>query len=84
MTMVICSDEQYGNEVVLPGGVAARCERAVWDTAEKPFPLSPDECWYLLQGWSVRPVGDLTQLEVLQLPGRPEGSSDSWLTLYQV
>jgi len=84
MTMIMPSQTELSLEVELPGGVVGMAIRAVWDAAEKPFPLSPLECFYLMQGWSVRPAGDLTQSEVLQLPGRPEGSSESFLTLYQI
>ena len=59
MTMIMPSQTELSLEVELPGGVVGMAIRAVWDAAEKPFPLSPLECFYLMQGWSVRPAGDL-------------------------
>jgi len=67
------------DEVELPGGVKARVEYAVFDDRQAPFPLSPIECWYLVQGWAVKPKAPLSQDDQLDLPGRLEGSSNSYL-----
>jgi hypothetical protein len=66
-------------EVELAGGVKARVEYAVFDDRQAPFPLSPIECWYLVQGWAVKPAGTLSLEDQLDLPGRLEGSSHSYL-----
>ncbi len=54
---------------------------AVWP-AGKPFPLTPLEAWYVLQGWEVAPVGGITQEQVLAMPGRIEGGA-GWIWLWQ-
>jgi hypothetical protein len=67
-------------EVELAGGVRARVAYAVFDDRQVPFPLSPMECWYLVQGWAVKPAADTLSLDdQVDLPGRLEGSSSSYL-----
>lgn len=63
----------------LPGGVKARVEYAVYDDRQVRFPLSPLECWYLVQGWAIKPANPLTQKDQLDLPGRLEGSAETYL-----
>jgi hypothetical protein len=66
-------------EVELAGRVKARVEYAVFDDRKAPFQLSPIECWYLVQGWAVKPTASLSQRDQLELPGRLEGSSGDYL-----
>ena len=61
-------------------------ERAVeyaglWPS-DKPFPLTPLEAWYVLQGWAVRPAAGLPMDTLLALPGKIEGG-DGWVWLWQ-
>jgi hypothetical protein len=37
------------------------------------------ECWYLVQGWAVKPAASLSLEDQLELPGRLEGSSGTYL-----
>ena len=66
-------------DVESPGGVRARMEYTVYDGRQTPFPLSPMECWYLVQGWEVKLAVSLSQADQLDLPGRLEGSSNTYL-----
>jgi hypothetical protein len=50
--------------------------------ADKPFPLTPLEAWYVMQGYTVKPAASITLEEFLQLPGKIEGS-DQGLCLWQ-
>ncbi len=50
--------------------------------ADKPFPLTPLEAWYVLQGWEVKPAAGLTFDQLNALPGKMEGGS-GWLWLWQ-
>ena len=38
----------------LPAEIDARIEYPVWPD-DKPFPLTPLEAWYVMQGYAVRP-----------------------------
>ena len=46
----------------------------VWP-ADKPFPLTPLEAWYVLQGWEVEPVGGITSEQAGALPGKVEAGA---------
>ncbi len=52
---------------------------------DRPFPLTPLEAWYVLQGWAVQPAGGLTTDQLHALPGKIEGDpgEDSWVWLWQ-
>ena len=52
---------------------------------DQPFPLTPIEAWYVLQGWAVKPAAGLTRDQLLALPGKIEGhfGDDSWVWLWQ-
>jgi hypothetical protein len=51
----------------------------VWPES-KPFPLTPLEAWYVLQGWAVKPKAGLTLDQALDLPGKVEfGDGYVWL-----
>ena len=54
---------------------------AIW-AAGKPFPLTPLEAWYVLQGWEVKPAGGLTGDQVGEMPGKIEGGN-GWVRLWQ-
>jgi hypothetical protein len=52
--------------------------------AEKPFPLTPLEAWYVLQGYAVRPAAGMTQDQLYAMPGRVEGGvggPSGWIVL---
>jgi hypothetical protein len=51
--------------------------------ADKLFPLTPLEAWYVLQGFTVKPAASFTFEEFLQFPGMIEGGPDG-LCLRQV
>ena len=61
--------------------VERRVENPVWPTDE-PFPLTPMEAWYILQGWAVKPKAALTMETFLELPGKVE-IGDGWVRLWQ-
>ena len=44
--------------------------------ADKPFPLTPLEAWYVMQGFTVKPAATFTLDEFMQLPGDLEGGPD--------
>ncbi len=50
--------------------------------ADKPFPLTQLEAWYVLQGWEVKPAAGLTSDQLDALPGKIEGGN-GWLWLWQ-
>ena len=52
-----------------------------WPT-DKPFPLTPLEAWYVMQGWEVKPAAGLTFDQFNELPGKIEGG-DGWVCLWQ-
>ena len=41
--------------------------------ADKPFPLTPLEAWYVMQGYTVKPAATMTFDDFMQLPGSLEG-----------
>ncbi len=43
-----------------------------WPT-DKPFPLTPLEAWYVMQGFTVKPAATFTLDEFMQFPGDLEG-----------
>ena len=45
---------------------------SLWPT-HKPFPLTPLEAWYLLQGFTVTPAANLSLEEILYLHARIAG-----------
>ena len=49
----------------------------------KPFPLTPLEAWYVMQGWEVKPVAGITGTQIAYvMPGKIEGGN-GWLQLWQ-
>ena len=51
--------------------------------SDKPFPLTPMEAWYVLQGYSVRPRNAQITVEMLDdLPGKLE-LSNGYLMLWR-
>jgi len=50
--------------------------------ADKPFPLTPLEAWYVLQGWQVSPANGITIEQINELPGKIEGDG-GWVWLWQ-
>ena len=61
--------------------VDCRREYPVWPS-DKPFPLTPLEAWYVLQGWSVKPKQEVSMDEFLELPGKLE-YSHGYVMLWQ-
>lgn len=61
--------------------VERRVEYPVWP-AGKPFPLTPLEAWYVLQGWAVRPAAGISMEVFLEMPGKVE-IGDGWFRLWQ-
>ena len=59
------SDTSLHREVERHGGLPT------WP-ADQPFPLTPLECWYLMQGWKVRPKVVITRETFDALPPRLE------------
>lgn len=55
--------------------VDRKVDYPVWP-ADKAFPLTPLEAWYVLQGWSVQPKQALSMDEFLDLPGMLEFADD--------
>jgi hypothetical protein len=51
--------------------------------ADKPFPLTPLEAWYVMQGYTVKPAAKIPLEDFLLLPGQIEGS-DEGLCLRQM
>ncbi len=51
--------------------------------ADTPFPLTPLEAWYVMQGLTVKPAARITFEAFMQLPGLLEGGPDG-LCLRQV
>ncbi len=62
-------------------GVVRRRVYPTWPT-DKPFPLTPLEAWYVMQGWEVKPAAGLTFDQFNELPGKIEGG-DGWVCLWQ-
>ncbi len=44
--------------------------------ADTPFPLTPLEAWYVMQGYTVKPAAGITLEEMLQMPGKIEGGAE--------
>lgn len=59
-----------------------RYEVATWP-ADQPFPLTPLECWYIMQGWAVRPKERMSLDVYHELPGRGLEMLDGYLVLRQ-
>ncbi len=55
--------------------------KGIWP-AGRPFPLTPIEAWYVLQGWAVQPAGGISGEQVGAMPGKIEGG-DGWVWLWQ-
>lgn len=53
----------------------------IWP-ADRPFPLTPLEAWYLVQGWDVAPAAGIALDQVADLPGRFEGGA-GWVVLWR-
>jgi len=62
--------------------VARREEYANFWPEEEPFPLTPMEAWYLLQGWAVKPAAGLSMEQYMKLPGKLE-YVDGYVLLWQ-
>jgi len=43
--------------------------------SDQPFPFTPLEAWWILQGYAVKPQADLTMDQFDQLPGKIERSN---------
>ncbi len=59
-------------------------EGQIWP-ADKPFPLTPLEACYVLQGYCVETIGGFTTEQLLEMPGHIEGGGkgpDGWLVLW--
>lgn len=41
--------------------------------ADKPFPLTPMEAWYVMQGYVVQPAGGFTTDQLFEMAGSLEG-----------
>ena len=50
--------------------------------ADQPFPLTPLEAWYVLQGWEVAPAAGMTLAQAMALPGKVEAGG-GWVRLWQ-
>jgi hypothetical protein len=61
--------------------VDRRRDSMVWP-ADRPFPLTPQEAWWVMQGYAVRPKAELTMEAFLALPGQLE-LSDGYVMLRQ-
>jgi len=48
----------------------------------KPFPLTPLETWYVLQGWEVVPAAGMTFEQADALPSKVEAGA-GWVRLWQ-
>lgn len=58
-----------------------RVEYQPWP-ADKAFPLTPQEAWYVMRGYAVRPARRVSLEEFLELPGQLE-LSDGYIMLRQ-
>lgn len=50
--------------------------------ADKEFPLTPLEAWYIMRGYAVRPARAVSMEEFLEFPGKLE-MSDGYIMLWQ-
>ncbi len=82
MPMIYPDDEPGTRTVILEGGVTARRCYPTWDPAASAFPLTPIECWYVMQGWAVLPASRPNADVVLEMPGEIE-MSDGFVMLRQ-
>lgn len=41
--------------------------------ADEPFPLTAEECLWLMRGYAIKPKAGITEAQFLLLPGRFEG-----------
>ena len=64
-----------------PVTVDFRVEYQPWP-ADKEFPLTPQEAWYVMQGYAVRPARRVSLDAFLELPGQLE-LSDGYIMLRQ-
>jgi hypothetical protein len=64
-------DDDALRRVTLEGNVEAQQIYPVWDPAT-PFPLTPLEAWYVLQGWAVKASSEPSRDVLRKLPGRIE------------
>ena len=77
-------DDEYewpGPDAPHPEVVRRMSYMSVWP-ANRPFPLTPLEAWYVLQGWEVAPAAGITGEQVLDMPGKIEGGN-GWLVLWR-
>ena len=59
-----------------------RCAASTVWPADKPFPLTPLEAWYVMRGWWVAPAAGVTMEQIIdELPGKIEGGG-GWLSLW--
>ena len=73
--------ETDDTEQAHPEVVRRRTEWA-WP-AGKPFPLTPLEAWYVMQGWEVKPAAGITGTQIVEeMPGKLEGRN-GWVLLWQ-
>ena len=60
-----------------------RCAASIVWPADKPFPLTPLEAWYVMRGWWVAPAAGVTMEQIIEeLPGKLEGGG-GWIGLWQ-
>jgi hypothetical protein len=64
-----------------PEVVRRMAYEGIWP-ADKPFPLTPLEAWYVMQGWEVKPAAGITMQQVLDMPGKIEGGN-GWIRIWQ-
>jgi hypothetical protein len=73
--------EADDTEQVHPEVVRRRTEWT-WPSG-KPFPLTPLEAWYVMQGWEVKPAAGITATQIIdEMPGKLEGGN-GWVLLWQ-
>lgn len=78
------SDDRAGVDMVGqpdPEVVRRVAYEDVW-SADKPFPLTPMEAWYVMQGWEVAPAGGMTLEQAMALPSKIEAGG-GWVRLWQ-
>ena len=67
-----------------PHPEVVRWEECVPWPADKPFPLTPLEAWYVMQGYVVQPAGGFTTDQLFEMPGSFEGGGTGpggWICL---
>ena len=66
-------------EIAQDPEVVRRATGLVWP-ADKPFPLTPLDAWYVMRGWWIAPAAGVTMEQIIEeLPGKLEGGG-SWLS----